>query len=160
MSVSHPTADTTPDDTANHQRIELWMRAHPTSDVQDRQQAALDRLSRLKNEGIINKFSVNSWRKHINTRNGDSPSNTATPALDKALEFEHWSEHNGRSLPGFQRRTQSSLLTNTTQEVFVTPILSLGIYEDDDLSEVIPHSGLEEHRTVPAYLESIATHDD
>jgi hypothetical protein len=59
MSVSHPTADTTPDDTANHQRIELWMRAHPTSDVQDRQQAALDRLSRLKTkESSTNSASI------------------------------------------------------------------------------------------------------
>jgi hypothetical protein len=44
--------------------------------------------------------------------------------------------------------------------VFVTPILSLAIYEDDDLSEVIPNSGPEEHRTVPAYLESVARRDD
>lgn len=139
--------------------VEVWMRANATVDVQDRQQAALDRFSRLKDDGIINTFSVNTWRKHINTLTDNSSATTVTPALDKALEFEHWSERNGRSLPGFQRRTQSSLLTNATQEVFVTPILSLAIYEDDDLHEVIPNTGPEEHHTVTAYIDSLVETD-
>lgn len=145
------------EETTNHESIEVWMREHPTIDVQYRQQAALDRLTYLKDEGIINPFSVNTWRKHINTQNGDSPSNTATPAFDKALEFEHWSEQTGRDLPGFQRRTQSSLLTNRSREVFVTPILCLALYEDTDLNAVIPNSGPEEHRTVTEYLDSFTT---
>jgi hypothetical protein len=135
MPASHPTADTSADDTDSHQRVELWMRAHPTMDVQDRQQAALNRLSRLEDEGNIAEFTVNTWPKHIDTAADTPLSDIASAALDKAREFEHWSARNGASLPGFQRRTQSSLLTNHTQEVFVTPILSLAIYEDNDLHD-------------------------
>jgi hypothetical protein len=160
MPASHPITDTSADDTDSHQRVELWMRAHATIDVQDRQQAALDRLSRLEDEGIIAPLSVNTWGKHIDTADDTSPSSTATPALDKAREFERWSAQNGASLPGFQRHIQSSLLTSHTQEVFVTPILSLAIYEDNDLHDVIPNSGPEEYHTVTAYIESVATHDD
>jgi hypothetical protein len=148
------------EDLSDFGTIEVWMRDYATVEVQDRQQAVLDRLSRLKNEGIIATFSVNTWGKHINIADDDSLSSTATLALDKAREFERWSEQNDASLLGFQRRTQSSLLTTATQEVFVTPILCLALYEDTDLHAVIPNSGPEEHRTVTAYIDSLAATDD
>lgn len=144
----------------NHGTVEVWLQEHATADMRDRQQTALYRLSQLEVKGTIAELSINTWAKYINTAVDESSANNGRPALDKAHEFEHWSEQHGASVPGFKHHTQSSASTNTTQEVFITPVLSLAIYVNTDLQTVVPNSAVEEHRTVTAYLDALAATND
>jgi hypothetical protein len=126
-----------------HETLEVWMRAHTTVDVREYQQEIRDQLSRLEDEGVIAELRVNIWEQYIDPAVDDVSSGPARETLDKVQEFDRWSAHNGTSIPGLQRRTQSSLLTGTTREVFVTPLLCLAVYEDDTLCEIVPYSDTE-----------------
>jgi hypothetical protein len=140
-------------------RAELWMREHSPS-IHDRQQIILAQLQNLTESGHLDAYSVGTWDKHLGTTTNESPTEIPTRTLGKAREFETWADQTGHSLPGFRRRTQSSLITDTTQEVITPPILCLALYEDETLSEVVPHSGPEGHHTVTERLQSLTPNDE
>jgi hypothetical protein len=147
-------------DTEQTQRkAELWLREHSLG-IRESQQAALTQLQDLAQNGHFDALSVHTWSKHIAITTSESPNQTAAGILDSIREFKAWTDRNDYSLPGFQRHTQSSLGANTTREVIAPPLLCLAVYEDEMLSEVIPHSGPEGHLTVPEWLQSVASNDD
>ena len=129
--------------------------------IHDSQQDILAQLRYHTENGPLSDFSVNTWGKHIGTDTSGHPDGTAPEALAKAREFETWADQNGHSLqPGFQRHTQSSLVTDTTREVIATPFFCLAVYEDDTLREVAPCSGPEGHHTLSECLQSLTPNDD
>ena len=147
-------------DTAHTQsgrRIELHVREHAHV-AHDRQQAVITRLHRLANDDIIDEFTVDSWGKHIATTPENYPPETVNTALEKATEYETWARQNGASLhPGFQHREHSSIITDSTREVIVLPIMCLADYEGDRLQTVIPCSDDGGHHSINSYLDTLST---
>ena len=147
-------------DTAHTQsgrRIELHVRENAHA-AHDRQQVVITRLHRLANDDAIDEFTVDIWGKHILTTPENYPPGTANTALEKATEFETWAHQNGTSLhPGFQRREHSSIITDTTHEVIVLPIMCLADHENEDLHTVVPCSDDSGHHSINSYLDTLST---
>jgi hypothetical protein len=137
-------------------RVELWMREGSLS-IHDSQQDILAQLQHLVENGFLSDFTVNTWGKRIGTDTSGHPDGPASRELAKLREFETWADQNGHSLqPGFQRHTQSSLITDTTREVIATPFFCLAVYEDDTLREVAPCSEPNGYHTFSECLQSLA----
>ena len=147
-------------DTAHTQsgrRIELHVREHAHA-VHDFQQAVITQLHHLANDDVIEEFTVDSWGKHIATTPENYPSGAANAALEKATEFETWASQSGASLhPGFQRREHSSIITDTTREVIVLPIMCLAAYKNNSLHTVVPCSDDGGHHSINSYLAILST---
>lgn len=137
---------------------ELWIREHSVG-IHDSQQAVLTQLQDLVEDGYFDALDVHTWNSCVAVAVDECPNESAKEVLNSIHEFEAWIDQNDCTFPGFQRRTQATLSVNTTREVVVPPFLCLAIYEDETLSEVVPHSKSEGHLTVSEWLRSFTSDD-
>lgn len=113
---------------------ELWLR-QDTFGTYEPQQAILDRVRSLESTGVFGETTVAGCGRRVPT---DRRGNHAD-ALAALETFEAWAEHAGADLaPAFDRREQSPLLSNVTTEVAVFPVVTLALYDGNDLGAVFP----------------------
>lgn len=116
-------------------RAELYLR-DDTYGTYDAQRRVVERVRALETHGHLAEAPVDRWTK-IRTRNGDSRPET----VETFREFEAWADSNGFSLePAFQRRTGRVLGTADVYGVVSFPVISLALYDDEDLLAVFPCS--------------------
>jgi len=133
-------------------RVELYLRGD-TYGTYDRQQAILERVRELEDSGVVDETAVDASWQRIRTPEQDSRDG----AIATYDEFGEWAEENGYRLePAFERRNRSYIGTDVVREVVVFPVVSLAVYEDDQLRSVFPCSDEAEtvHFTVADALEA------
>lgn len=136
-------------------RLELWVRSHTPYGAYSRRRSALERLSHLKSEGDIESFTVNVWDEGAGMMTGEPLD--AFDSRRKLGEFAAWAAAHGCTLPGFKERHLESTFTDETCTRFDPPILTLAVYDDDELLGVYPCADGENSHTVGTVLESLAT---
>ena len=109
-------------------RIELWTR-HPVSESE----TVVDRLRRLRSEGVLTTFSVETWPEEVPISEGGGGDVLTT--IDR---FESWADDHEVSLrPPIESRT-ASLLVGGDERVLVTPKRLVAVYDDGNLAGVYP----------------------
>jgi hypothetical protein len=115
-------------------RVELYLRGD-TYGSYDRQQRILQRVEGLESDGIVAETDVDASWQRIRTPEQDS----RDEALETYEEFREWAVENGYQLePAFQRRNRSYIGTDVVDEVVVFPMVSLAVYDENDLKAVFP----------------------
>jgi len=111
----------------------------------------IDRLSALRTAGAISDFSINTWPEEI----GLGGRGQESELLETIDRFEQWAADHGLSLrPPFETRT-SSLLVGGSEEVLLTPMLLVAVYEDGELVAVYPCTDGEYTWTVTEFLDGL-----
>lgn len=120
----------TPDDSL---RAELYVRGDASSLFGAEEM--LRRTERLDANGVFSESAVaGRWQRHQTPKEDWSSEAMATYET-----FETWAENNGFSLePGFQTRTRSFIGMDGTEDVVVFPMVSLALYEGEELAAVFP----------------------
>jgi len=120
-------------------RVECYLRGD-TYGTYDRQQAVLRRLDDLETDGVLADAEVDASWQRIRTPEQDSRDD----AVDTYEEFREWAETNGYSLePAFERRQRSYVGTDVVHDVVVFPLVSVAVYEENDLVAVLPSSDID-----------------
>lgn len=139
-----------------HLRAELYLRGD-TYGTFDAQQQVLNRVKRLEANGVFSESMVAGEWQRIRTMAEDKRSE----AIQTYEEFGDWAGQNGHSLePAFERRTRSYVGMERVDDVVVFPVVSLAIYDDDDLEGVFPCSDAERTYTVGDALEAFERGDE
>jgi len=111
----------------------------------------IDRLSALHTSGVIDDFSVKTWPEEITL----TRKNRESDRLETIDRLEQWAADHGLSLrPPFETRT-SSLLVGGSEEVLLTPMLLLAVYEDGELVGVYPCTDGQYTWTVTEFLDGL-----
>ena len=115
-------------------RVELYLRGD-TYGSYDRQQRILQRVEGLESEGVVADTDVDASWQRIRTPEQDC----RDEALETYEELREWATENGHRLePAFQRRNRSYIGTGVVDEVVVFPMVSLAVYDENDLQAVFP----------------------
>jgi len=139
-----------------HLRAELYLRGD-TYGTFDAQQQVLNRVKRLEANGVFSESMVAGEWQRIRTMAEDKRSE----AIQTYEEFQDWADRNGHSLtPAFERRTRSYVGMDRVDDVVVFPVVSLAIYDGDDLEGVFPCSDEERTYTVGDALEAFERGDE
>lgn len=142
--------------TSSPLRATLKLRSFPAHGITDVRRRTLTRLHRLADVGILSEVDVDVWGSHAVV---DAMADRGDAASVEAVsDFERWAEGHGYTLaPAFARRECGSLLDDEAREVTVVPLLTLAVYEEDELKAVYPHVDDECVHTVDDGLEALET---
>ncbi len=136
-------------------RTELYLRGD-TYGTYEAQQAVLQRVERLADGDALDAAEVADEWQRIRTTNEDRRDG----AVETYEEFAGWAERNGYSLgPAFEQRTRSYVGLDQVDDVVVFPVVSLAVYEDDQLRGVFPCSDDERTYRVQDCLEAFERGD-
>lgn len=139
-----------------HLRAELYLRGD-TYGTFDAQQQVLNRVKRLEANGVFSESMVAGEWQRIRTMAEDKRSE----AIRTYEEFTDWAARNDHSLePAFERRNRSYVGMDRVDDVVVFPVVSLAIYDGDDLEGVFPCSDEERTYTVGDALEAFERGDE
>lgn len=131
-------------------RAELYLRGD-TYGTYEAQQDVLARVRRLEGQDVIDESAVADEWQRIRTMNEDCRDG----ALATYGEFSKWARHNGYSLePAFEQRARSYVGLNQVDDVVVFPVVSLAVYENDELQAVFPCSDEERNYRVQDCLDA------
>ncbi|MEA5387462.1 HTH domain-containing protein [Haloarculaceae archaeon H-GB11] len=115
-------------------RVELYLRGD-TYGTYDAQQTVLSRVNSLEDDGTLADATVEADWQRVRTPEQDSRDG----ALATYEEFREWARRNSYSLePAYQRRTRAYMGTDVVHDVVTFPVVSLAVYDGDDLSAVFP----------------------
>ncbi|MFB6105646.1 MAG: HTH domain-containing protein [Halobacteriaceae archaeon] len=130
-------------------RLELFLRGD-TYGTFDTQEAMLDRVRALERTDYVDETVVNGVEKRVRATGSSSE------ALRTFEAFESWAAARGMDLgPAFDRRTQTTLVSDDVYDVVVFPVACLAVYEDDDIRAVAPARNDDEVITVEAILDAL-----
>ncbi|EMA23559.1 MULTISPECIES: HTH domain-containing protein [Haloarcula] len=139
-----------------HLRAELYLRGD-TYGTFDAQQQVLNRVKRLEANGVFSESMLAGEWQRIRTMAEDKRSE----AIRTYEEFRDWAGQNDHSLePAFERRNRSYVGMDRVDDVVVFPVVSLAIYDGDDLEGVFPCSDEERTYTVGDALEAFERGDE
>lgn len=155
--------------TATTRRAELYLRGD-TYGTFDAQQSVLNRIQALESggtqtsegnqdssEAVLDESRVAGEWQRIRTLDEE----TRSEAIETYHEFAEWAERNDHSLsPAFERRTRSFVGLDRVDEVVVFPVVSLAIYEDEQLRAVFPCSDGDDNFSVPDCLDAFERGDE
>lgn len=140
---------------ATTRRAELYLRGD-TYGTFDAQQDVLNRVRALEAAGVLDEANVAGEWQRIRTLSED----TRSGAVETYREFDDWATRNGHSLsPAFERRTRSYLGLDHVDDVVVFPVVSLAIYDGEELQAVFPCSDEDETYSVPDCLDAFERGD-
>lgn len=133
----------------------LKLRSFPSYGITDVRRRTLARLHRLADIGTLSEVDVDVWGSHAVADSMPAHDETALKAVS---DFERWAEDHGYTLaPAFARRECGSLVDDEVREVTVVPLLTLVVYEDEELRAVYPHVDDDRVHTVDDGLETLET---
>lgn len=134
MTSASPPSD--PERTATP-RTELRVRHAVQPAVQDRITEIRSELNQLAREGYIEEPDVVVWGTHIDMR----PENERTNHYETYVDFAAWAARNDYDLgPGFRLHRSSTMFDEDEYPVVTVPLVSLAVYEDNEVTAVFPHS--------------------
>lgn len=114
----------------------------------------VETLQACEAEGMIDTAILRSWPDEV-TLGDPAPHHETIEVFER---FDRWANHHGVSIrPPFDVRTMTSLVTDDTKEVLVTPVICLAVYRDEQLIGVYPHSTDDETYTVTEALAALRT---
>jgi hypothetical protein len=114
--------------------------------------AIIDRLGRLRAEGVVGAFDIEYWPHEVSLAGDGHPEVVAT-----FERYEAWADRQGVSLrPAFEVRSVSPLV-GERRELLRLPMACLAVHEDGDLVGVFPCTDGRETWTVTDCLEAVAT---
>lgn len=114
-------------------KVELFLRA--STPLEGHPDEIIGQLEELRNDGCIEDFNVHEVPKQAEVNKGSSE------AVQVFKEFESWASDNGVSIePYFDREEYESSLSGDHGEVVTFPVMSVSVYEDDELRAVYPCS--------------------
>lgn len=136
-------------------RAELYVRTDSSALLGAKEM--LRRAERLDANGVFSESTVaGHWQRHQAPKEDWS-----SEAMDTYETFSDWADRNGFSLePGFQTRTRSFIGMDDTEDVVVFPMVSLALYEDDELAAVFPCSDEDGTYTVETAIEAFERGDE
>jgi len=140
---------------------ELWIRSFAPVGGDERQEAAVERLQRMANEGRLADLTVRMWGKKMRRSSAAAYTEEGQVVFDRFEEFREWAAGEGRELePFFEERTERCEFTDTEDSVVVLPSVALAEYRDDDLVHLAPHVDGDERVTVRERIEQLRGEDD
>lgn len=146
----------TPDTTSDPIRLELYVRTLSPPGARGRQEAVLNRLERLEDEGLIDDYNVRVWGKQIDPTTKAADTEQGRFILNRIAEFQQWSLANNATLESFyQTREQSSSITGEEHTTIVLPKMGLAEYHGSELEKVTPSTQGDVVDSVVDHLESI-----
>lgn len=118
-------------------RIELRVRHAVQPPVQDRISEIRSTLDRLEASDRIADWEVVVWGRLVDL----DPETETTGHTETYVEFAAWAARNGYDLgPGFCRRRCTSLVSSEEHPVVTVPLVSLAVFQGDELLAVYPHT--------------------
>lgn len=140
---------------------ELWIRSFAPVGGDERQEAAVERLQDLEEEGRLADLTVRMWGKKMRRSSAAAYTEEGRVVFDRVEEFREWAAGEGRSLePFFEERTERCEFTDEEDGVVVLPSVALAEYRDDDLVHLAPHVDGDERVTVRERIEALRGEDD
>lgn len=137
-------------------RAELYLRGD-TYGTYEAQQNVLARVRRLEDSNVLDDSTVADEWQRIRTMDEDRRDG----ALATFDEFTEWARQNGHSLePAFEQRTRSYVGLSRVDDVVVFPVVSLAVYENDELEAVFPCSDGDQNYRVQDCLGAFERDDD
>lgn len=105
----------------------------------------IETLRSCEHDGRIGTHVIRSWPNEISM----TEETEHREVIDRFAEFDEWADAHDVSIqPPFRVRTTTSLETNETIEILVTPVMCLALYLGSQLVGVYPHST--DRRTITA----------
>ncbi|WIV66149.1 HTH domain-containing protein [Natrialbaceae archaeon AArc-T1-2] len=124
------------DTSAPTRRVELRVRNRPSACVIDAVETTISRLEHLAEIDAIATLEVETWNTTTLDTIDACESENATAPVER---FRAWARRRGCTLePAFRRRTVDSLIVSETSTELVVPIVTVAVYEGDDLACVAP----------------------
>jgi hypothetical protein len=137
-----------------HSRIELRIRHAVQPPVQERIREIQDSLQTLVDRSPPAELSVEIWGTHIDL----APSAVTSDHLDTYVTFAEWAATNGYELgPAFRVHRPTSLVSNEDYPVVTVPLVTIAVFDDDELEAVYPHTDDGAVRTVADALCDLET---
>lgn len=128
--------------------MELLLRA--STPLEGHPDEVIGYLEELRSEGCIEDFSVREVPKQAEVTNGSSE------AVRVFQELESWASDNGVSIhPFFDREQYESSLSGDHGEHVTFPVMSISVYEDDELRAVYPCSNSQGNHSVDECLHEL-----
>lgn len=137
-------------------RLELYVRSLVPRGGCEHQEAVIDRLRGLADDGVVDHFEVTVWGRGI------GPAATATDTgrelQDLVEAFSEWASDHGMTLrPRFEPRPVRSRLTGEEYDAVYFPAMALAAFRGEDLSFVAPCADGTTTYTVRDVLEAFET---
>ena len=143
-------------ETNGERRAELYLRGD-TYGTFDAQQAVLNRMRTLEAEDVLDAASVDGGWQRVRTIDEDGRAG----ALATYREFDSWARRNGYSLgPAFEERQRAYMGLERLDDVVVFPVVTLAMYEDDQLRGVFPCSDGDQVYRVNDCLDALEAGDE
>lgn len=141
-------------------RVDCWFREAASAGAFDRQEAVCSRLKQLCDAGTVADWTIRTWGKHLHypPDAGDGDGTPVGDGRETYRRFQQWATANSFTLdPAFRRRKLGAIGTGTTREVITVPLVTLAVYEGEQLQTVVPHSTDDRVVTVEQCLEHLET---
>jgi hypothetical protein len=140
---------------------ELWIRSFAPVGGDERQEAAVDRLQNMADDGRLADLTVRMWGKKMRRSSAAAYTEEGQVVFDRVAEFREWAAGEGRDLePFFEERTERCEFTDAEDSVVVLPSVALAEYRDDELVHLAPHVDDGEQVTVQERIQKLRGEDD
>lgn len=137
-------------------RLELYVRTLSPPGARSRQEAVIDRLHRLAEEGLVADTNVHVWGRQIDPTTSAADTEQGQFILNRIAEFQQWALANNTTLETFyETREQSSAVTDEEYTTLVLPKLGLAEYHGEELAQVTPCTEPDGVYSVPDHLDDI-----
>jgi len=137
-------------------RLELYVRTLSPSGARARQEAVLERLQRLEDEGHIDDFYVKVWGKQIDPTTRAAETDQGQFILNRIAEFKQWALAENTTLESFyQTHEQSSSITGEDHTKIVLPKLGLAEYHGSELAQVAPCTTGDDVYSITDHLDEL-----
>lgn len=142
----------TPDPTPRR-TLELFVRSLASADANPKQAAALDRVGRLADAGVVADYSVYVVGREV-CPEAARATEPGRFICDRILAFREWAARNGLSVDAIvEPRRVRSELTGEEYQTIVFPTVVVAAFEGDSLRGVAPCTDGETHYAVGDLLD-------
>jgi len=142
--------------TADEPRLELYVRTLSPPGARSRQEAVLERLQRLEDEGHIEDFYVKVWGRRIDPTTRAADTEQGQFILNRIAEFQQWALAENTTLESFyQTHEQSSSITGEDHTSIVLPKMGLAEYHGPELEQVAPCTTGDDVYSVVDHLDDL-----
>lgn len=120
--------------------LELYLRSLGGGAARPQQEAIVDRVDRLADDGAIDGYTVVPWGDGISPSGSVAETDAGRFILGRIEAFEAWADRVGATVPFECRQSKASLVDEGCEEV-VLPQMTLATLEGDRLLDVVPFTG-------------------
>ena len=152
----HPPRPESDEDVAAPVTVELYVRSLAADAAQAPQEAAIERLSRLERDGVVDEYAVHVWGRRVSPDTAAAGTSAGRFVLDRIERFRDWARRNGATLRSFfDTHEVDSSITGESYTAITVPSLTLAEYRGDDLVRVTPCGDGETVHTVTDHLDAL-----